>query len=151
MTWQVALVAGAAPIPAEPALLARAEPVHRQLRPHLADDYAATMAGIFAHGGEMIVAMNSAGDVAGVAVYRCFRNTFSGVRFYVDDLVVDVSQRSSGVGKAMLAWMRQEAARRGANGLQLESGTQRTQAHKFYFREGFVINAFSFKQDFEVN
>lgn len=151
MTWQVALVAGAAPIPAEPALLARAEPVHRQLRPHLADDYAATMAGIFADGGEMIVAMNSAGDVAGVAVYRCFRNTFSGVRFYVDDLVVDVSQRSSGVGKAMLAWMRQEAARRGANGLQLESGTQRTQAHKFYFREGFVINAFSFKQDFEVN
>ena len=148
MTWQVALVAGAAPIPAEPALLARAEPVHRQLRPHLADDYAATMAGIFADGGEMIVAMNSAGDVAGVAVYRCFRNTFSGVRFYVDDLVVDVSQRSSGVGKAMLAWMRQEAARRGANGLQLESGTQRTQAHKFYFREGFVINAFSFKQDF---
>lgn len=151
MTWQVALVAGAAPIPAEPALLARAEPVHRQLRPHLADDYAATMAGIFADGGEMIVAMNSAGDVAGVAVYRCFRNTFSGVRFYVDDLVVDVSQRSSGVGKAMLAWMRQEAARRGANDLQLESGTQRTQAHKFYFREGFVINAFSFKQDFEVN
>ncbi|MFO1385176.1 MAG: GNAT family N-acetyltransferase [Chitinivorax sp.] len=151
MTWQVALVAGAAPIPAEPALLARAEPVHRQLRPHLADDYAATMAGIFADGGEMIVAMNSAGDVAGVAVYRCFRNTFSGVRFYVDDLVVDVSQRSSGVGKAMLAWLRQEAARRGANGLQLESGTQRTQAHKFYFREGFVINAFSFKQDFEVN
>ena len=151
MTWRVALVAGAAPIPAEPALLARAEPVHRQLRPHLADDYAATMAGIFADGGEMIVAMNSAGDVAGVAVYRCFRNTFSGVRFYVDDLVVDVSQRSSGVGKAMLAWLRQEAARRGANGLQLESGTQRTQAHKFYFREGFVINAFSFKQDFEVN
>ena len=151
MTWRVALVAGAAPIPAEPALLDSAEPVHRELRPHLADDYAATMAGIFADGGEMIVAMNSAGDVAGVAVYRCFRNTFSGVRFYVDDLVVDVSQRSSGVGKAMLAWLRQEAARRGANGLQLESGTQRTQAHKFYFREGFVINAFSFKQDFEVN
>ena len=53
MTWQVALVAGAAPIPAEPALLARAEPVHRQLRPHLADDYAATMAGIFADGGDL--------------------------------------------------------------------------------------------------
>lgn len=51
----------------------------------------------------------------------------------------------------LLAWLEQEAARRGAKGLELESGTQRTQAHKFYFREGFVINAFSFKQDFELN
>lgn len=151
MSLRVAQVVGAAPVPAEPALLARAEPVHRQLRPHLADNYTAIMAGIFADGGEMIVALDAAGEVVGVAVYRCFRNTFSGVRFYVDDLVVDITRRSSGVGKAMLAWLGQEAARRGANGLQLESGTQRTQAHKFYFREGFVINAFSFKQDFELN
>ena len=151
MTWQVALVAGAAPVLAEPALLARAEPVHRQLRPHLADNYAAIMAGIFADGGEMIVAVDHAGEVAGVAVYRCFRNTFSGMCFYVDDLVVDAARRSTGVGKMMLAWLEQEAARRGAKRLELESGTQRTQAHKFYFREGFVINAFSFKQDFEVN
>lgn len=136
---------------AEPALLARAEPVHRQLRPHLADDYATIMAGIFADGGEMIVAVDAAGEVSGVAVYRCFRNTFSGIRFYVDDLIVDAARRSTGVGNTLISWLQQEAARRGAKGLELESGTQRTQAHKFYFREGFVINAFSFKQDFQVN
>jgi GNAT superfamily N-acetyltransferase len=151
MSLRVALVAGSAPIQAEPPLLARAEPVHRQLRPHLADNYAAIMAGIFADGGEMIVAVDAAGEVAGVAVYRCFRNTFSGMRFHVDDLVVDAARRSTGVGRLLLAWLEQEAARRGAKGLELESGTQRTQAHKFYFREGFVINAFSFKQDFELN
>jgi len=66
-------------------------------------------------------------------------------------LVVDAARRSTGVGRLLLAWLEQEAARRGAKGLELESGTQRTQAHKFYFREGFVINAFSFKQDFELN
>ncbi len=148
MSLRVALIAGSAPIAAEPALLANAEPVHRQLRPHLADDYAAIMAGIFADGGEMIVAVDSAGAVLGLAVYRCFRNTFSGIRFYVDDLVVDAARRSTGVGNTLISWLQQEASRRGAKGLELESGTQRTQAHKFYFREGFVINAFSFKQDF---
>lgn len=151
MSVRVALIAGSAPIVAEPALLAHAESVHRQLRPHLADNYAAVMAGIFADGGEMIAAVDAAGEVAGVAVYRCFRNTFSGIRFYVDDLIVDAARRSSGVGKMLLVWLEQEAARREAKGLELESGTQRTQAHKFYFREGFVINAFSFKQDFELN
>lgn len=151
MTWRVALVAGSAPIPEEPVLLARAEPVHRQLRPQLAGDYVSIMAGIFADGGEMIVAVDTAGAILGVAVYRCFRNTFSGIRFYVDDLIVDAARRSTGVGNTLISWLQQEAARRGAKGLELESGTQRTQAHKFYFREGFVINAFSFKQDFELN
>ena len=148
MSLRVALVAGSAPMLAEPALLARAEPVHRQLRPHLAGDYAAIMAGIFADGGEMIAAVDATGEVLGVAVYRCFRNTFSGIRFYVDDLIVDATRRSAGVGKTMISWLRHEASRRGATVLELESGTQRTQAHKFYFREGFVINAFSFRQDF---
>jgi len=148
MSVRIALVAGSAPSGAEPGLLAAAEPVHRQLRPHLATDYAAIMAGIFTDGGEMIVAVDDAGAVLGIAVYRCFRNTFSGIRFYVDDLVVDAAQRSLGMGRLMIAWLQQEAARRGARGLELESGTQRTQAHKFYFREGFVITSFSFKQDF---
>lgn len=148
MSVRIALVAGSAPFVAEPELLSAAESVHRQLRPHLASDYVAIMTGIFTDGGEMIVAVDDAGAVLGVAVYRCFRNTFSGIRFYVDDLVVDAAQRSLGVGRLLIAWLQQEAMRRGSQRLELESGTQRTQAHKFYFREGFVINAFSFKQDF---
>lgn len=151
MSLRIAQVNGSAPFSCEPELLSAAEPVHRQLRQHLAADYTAIMAGIFADGGEMIVAIDDSGKALGVAVYRSFRNTFSGVRFYVDDLVVDAAQRSQGVGRLMIAWLQQEAGRRGAKGLELESGTQRTQAHKFYFREGFVINAFSFKQDFELN
>ena len=73
MSLRVALVAGSAPMLAEPALLARAEPVHRQLRPHLAGDYAAIMAGIFADGGEMIVAVDATGasvHTLGPALWR---------------------------------------------------------------------------------
>ncbi len=126
--------------------LARSEAVHRQLRPHLPTDYAAKMARVLK---EARMALAVKGDtVLGLAVYRWHENTFDGLKFYVDDLVTDEARRSEGVGHALIAHMEQVAKDLGANGLVLDSGTQRTQAHKFYFREGFVIPAFNFKKSF---
>jgi GNAT superfamily N-acetyltransferase len=127
----------------EPAWLARAETVHRQLRPQIPADYAAKMQAIFAGGGEMCVAAE-AETVLGIAVYRGFENTFSGYKFYVDDLVTDETQRSRGVGHMLMEYLGAEAKRRGAKSMELDSGTQRRQAHKFYFREGMTIVSFSF-------
>lgn len=132
----------------EPQWLARAQPVHRQLRPHLPPEYAEKMEKVFSEGGEMCVAADGE-QVAGVAVFRLFENTHVGRRFYVDDLVTDEKRRSSGVGKALLDWLEAEARRRGCPGLDLESGTHRTDAHRFYFREGFVIPSFSFRKNFK--
>ncbi|MDN3575274.1 GNAT family N-acetyltransferase [Chitinimonas viridis] len=129
----------------EPAWLARAEAVHRELRPQLAADYAAQMAGIFADGGEMVVAIEGE-TVVGVAVYRCYRDTFSGTKFYVDDLVTTEAQRSRGAGKLLLDWLQQDACRRGASNFILDSGTQRERAHRFYFREGLGIACFNFRK-----
>lgn len=129
----------------EPAWLARAESVHRELRPQLEADYAAQMAGIFADGGEMAIAVDGE-DVLGVAVYRLYRHTFSGTMCYVDDLVTTSQRRSQGVGKLLLDWISHEATQRGAKNLLLDSGTQRTQAHRFYFREGLVIECFNFRK-----
>jgi GNAT superfamily N-acetyltransferase len=134
----------------EPAWLAKAEAVHRQLRPQLPPDYNAKMRGIFGDGGEMCICIDGAGEtVLGIAVYRVFENTFSGLRFYVDDLVTDENRRSTGVGHMLMEYLEDEAKQRGANGLELESGTQRQQAHKFYFREGMTITSFSFRKLFE--
>jgi GNAT superfamily N-acetyltransferase len=132
----------------EPAWLARAESVHRQLRPKLPADYAAKMKTVFSEGGEMCVAIDG-GQVTGVAVYRQFENTHVGRRFYVDDLVTDEGRRSTGVGKALIAWLENEARKRGCPGLDLESGTHRTHAHRFYFREDFLITSFSFRKEFK--
>jgi len=131
----------------DPVWLAAAENVHRQLRPQMPHDYAAAMARVFADGGEMAVAM-SGGRVVGVAVFRSFHNTNSGLRFYVDDLVTDESHRSAGVGSVLLAWLEGEARTRGCPGLELESCVQRARAHRFYFREGFAIPSFSFRKTF---
>ncbi|HEX4985655.1 MAG TPA: GNAT family N-acetyltransferase [Burkholderiales bacterium] len=130
-----------------PEWLARAEGVHRQLRPKLPAGYAAKMKLVFDQGGEMCVAVID-GEVAGLAVFRVFENTHVGRRFYVDDLVTGEKHRSTGVGKALIAWLEGEARRRACPGLDLESGTHRTEAHRFYFREGFVIPSFSFRKDF---
>jgi GNAT superfamily N-acetyltransferase len=132
----------------EPQWLARAESVHRQLRPQLASDYVGKMLAVFASGGEMCVVARDE-RVVGVAVFRYFENTHVGHKFYVDDLVTDETSRSGGVGHAMLAFLEQIAKQRGCPGMELDSGTQRTRAHKFYFREGFVIPSFSFRKEFK--
>lgn len=128
-----------------PDWLARAEPVHRQLRDKLPADYAGRLAAVFANGARMSLAV--AGEaVRGVAVWRIVENTYEGRRLYVDDLVADVEHRSQGVGKFLIAQLEARARALGCDVLTLDSGTQRTFAHRFYFREGFVIPSFCFRK-----
>jgi len=130
---------------ADAKLLAAAERVHLQLRPHLAGSYVARMREVIAAGAEMAVA-HVDGDVLGVAVYRMVERTFSGREMYCDDLVTDEARRSTGVGHALMEHMRALCAKRGADAFTLDSGVQRDQAHKFYYREGMTITSFHFTQ-----
>jgi GNAT superfamily N-acetyltransferase len=120
--------------------------VHRQLRPHLPqadNDYANRMTQIISQGAEMAVAVEG-DDVFGVTVFRVQDRTVYGLDMYCDDLVVDEAKRSVGAGKALIQHMEAIAKARGCTKLTLDSGTQRQQAHKFYFREGFTITSFHF-------
>jgi GNAT superfamily N-acetyltransferase len=128
---------------AAPGWLKKAEAVHRQLRTALPPEYEAKMKRVFAGGARMCVATDGA-DVAGVAVYRMHENTFYGKQLYVDDLITDEARRSSGVGRALLGYLEQKARAAGFDNLTLDSGTQRLQAHKFYFREGMAVTSFHF-------
>jgi GNAT superfamily N-acetyltransferase len=126
--------------------LERAEPIHRQLRTALPADYLAKMQRVFAGGGRMIVAAEE-DAVWGLAVWRVHENTAIGVHLYVDDLVTDEARRSLGVGHALLQWLEQRARNLTCVALVLDSGTQRTRAHRFYFREGMAIVCFNFNKD----
>jgi GNAT superfamily N-acetyltransferase len=126
-----------------PDLFASAEAVHRQLRPHLPADYAGRMREVFASGAEMAVALDDE-RVVGVTVFRVIEKTFTGRELYCDDLVADEASRSRGAGHAMIAFMEGVACERGCDVLALDSGTQRQQAHKFYYREGLLVGAFHF-------
>jgi GNAT superfamily N-acetyltransferase len=125
--------------------LNRAEQVHRQLRPSLPVDYSGRLREVFANGGRMIVVVE--GDaVCAVALWRVIENTYEGRRLYVDDLVTDESARSRGFGKMALDWLEARARKLGCDVLALDSGVQRSGAHKFYFREGMHIPAFCFRK-----
>ena len=128
-----------------PDLLAAAESVHRQLRPHLQADYAGRMKEILAAGAEMAVA-EEGGRVLGVTVFRILEKTHSGRELYCDDLVTDEAKRSTGVGHALIAYMERICRERDCDTFALDSGTQRQQAHKFYFREGMTITSFHFNK-----
>lgn len=59
-----------------------------------------------------------------------------GQRCFVEDLAVHPDHRSRGIGKALLEEARRWAAAHGATHLELDSGTARKDAHRFYEREG---------------
>ena len=78
------------------------------------------------------------------AGWRVLEFLASGRHVYVDDLVTDAAARSQGLGAALLDWLKAEARRLGCTRLQLDSGTQRKDAHAFYLREGLRIEGFHF-------
>jgi GNAT superfamily N-acetyltransferase len=132
----------------EPGWLKRAESVHRQLRTALPADYESKMKRVFAGGARMCVATEG-GAVRGVAVYRINENTFEGLHLYVDDLVTDENLRSKGVGHALMQHLQGLARAARCEAYTLDSGTQRQQAHKFYYREGMVVTSFHFRKPLE--
>ena len=147
MSVRVARVTDSDGVVIAPDLLARAEPVYRELRPHIPADYAAKMHRVFAGGGRMIVAVDDAHIIVGVALYRIYEDTFNGTKLYCDDLVTTEAQRSTGVGHALMQFMEQEGIAHHCDAFALDSGVQRNRAHRFYYREGMYVVSFNFKKD----
>jgi GNAT superfamily N-acetyltransferase len=128
--------------------ITRTWPVMQQLRPHLnADTYLQAVQRMMSDGYMLAAVMDDDGVVRGVAGYRIFEMLYCGKILYVDDLSVDESQRSKGYGGALIEWLMNRAREEGCAQIHLDSGVQREAAHKFYFREGFGINAYHFRRD----
>ena len=125
--------------------LRAAWPLVWQLRPEFDEDrFVAQMHRQIAQGCRATVLYDAQGVPRAFACWRVMEMLAVGVHVYVDDLVTDQTVRSRGYGKAMLDWLKLEARRLGCARLQLDSGTQRRDAHAFYLREGLRIEAFHF-------
>lgn len=88
---------------------------------------------------------NSQGVVC-VAGFRVSNNLFMGKNFYVDDLVTTEKTRSEGFGEKMISYLRALAIESQCNVFHLDSGTQRHQAHKFYFKQNLTIASYHFSE-----
>jgi GNAT superfamily N-acetyltransferase len=114
-----------------------ASAVLRQLRPHLDRPLLDGIVQAARSQGLTFTAAFRGGACVGVAGWRVMDTTSVVRKLYVDDLVTDEAQRSGGVGAALLAHLEGRAAAHGCTVIELDSGHQRTDAHRFYTREGF--------------
>jgi GNAT superfamily N-acetyltransferase len=132
--------------PSDPTL-AEVLPVLQELRPHLDLDL---FRSIYAEGWEQGLRFTGVFDdddrCVAVAGWRIVATTVSVRKLYVDDLVTTADARSAGHGRVLLDHLGHIAATNGCTDLDLDSGTQRTDAHRFYYREGMVITSFHFRR-----
>ncbi|MGI5524803.1 GNAT family N-acetyltransferase [Micromonospora sp. CA-259024] len=85
-------------------------------------------------------------QLVGVAsVYVDILSVRFGRRASIEDLAVHPDWRSRGVGANLLAAARAWAHEQGADYVFLESGLARTEAHRFYLREGATHAAAAFR------
>ncbi|MEO6197651.1 MAG: GNAT family N-acetyltransferase [Dehalococcoidia bacterium] len=77
------------------------------------------------------------GELVGLAsVYVDIESIRFGRRCWLQDLVTRSDRRSEGIGAALIAASRDWARKHGCTHLELSSGAARTDAHRFYEREG---------------
>lgn len=125
--------------------IARCYAVVLQLRPHLEGE-AAFVEQVRRQQGEgyHLAFVEDDGQVTAVAGFRLLEMLSRGRFMYVDDLVTDAGRRSQGHGDALFDWLQVYAREHGCRLLDLDSGVQRFDAHRFYFRKRMHIPAYHF-------
>src|SRR6266571_9338939 len=101
--------------------------------------------------GYVLAFLESEGQVCAVAGYRFLESLFSGKFLYVDDLVTRESDRSRGFGGELLDWLIKQAREHGCENLELDSGVQRFNAHRFYLLKRMNISSYHFRIKIEQN
>ena len=121
-------------------------PVMRELRTHLTDEESFVNRVLRQQEqGYQLAYLESDGDVCAVAGYRILESLFSGRNLYVDDLVTRKSDRSRGFGGELLDWLIDLAREQDCETLELDSGVQRFDAHRFYFSKRMSISSYHFR------
>ena len=90
------------------------------------------------------------GDVPVACIgFRRQERLTHGPLFYVDDLITLPRVRSNGYGAQLLDWVEALAREEGRRVVDLDSGTERERAHRFYFRQGYHIAGYHFVKRLE--
>ena len=124
----------------------RCYPVMRELRTHITNenDFVDRVVRQQEQGYQLAF-LESDGEVCAVAGYRFLESLFSGKNLYVDDLVTRDRDRSRGFGGELIDWLIKQAREHGCENLELDSGVQRFDAHRFYFSKRMSICSYHFR------
>lgn len=121
-----------------------------ELRPHIGTqaEFVARVNDVQRPAGYRIVASFDDGEevAAAAAGFHVGDMLAWGHFLYVEDLVTRGSARRGGHATRLLDWIRAEAERNGCDSLQLDSGSQRYDAHRLYHSSGYRITGYHFGQ-----
>ena len=137
-------------IAATPEAIRRCHAVMKELRPHIhnAERFIERVQRQQKR-GYILAYAESDGEVRAVAGYRFLESLHSGKFMYVDDLVTRGTDRSLGFGGQLVDWLVQQAREQGCENLELDSGVQRFDAHRFYMIKRMNISSYHFRLKIE--
>ncbi|MDC7694229.1 GNAT family N-acetyltransferase [Asticcacaulis sp. DXS10W] len=121
--------------------------VMSQLHPHLdQSDYLRRIRELMGVQGYRLVSLYVGSAPTVVAGFRLVDTLFAGRTLHVDDFVTFKDARSLGYGAKLLEWLRIEAKLNNCRHFESISKITHEDAHRFYVREGFDANGFSFRK-----
>ena len=123
--------------------IAASFPVIRELRTHLTDQGAyRDQIRRQIDDGYRLALLRLDGDVAGCGGFRVHETLSRGRYMYVEDLVTSARHRSHGLGDKLYDWLAEQARQLDCAQMEIISGVQRVEAHRFYHRKRMTIKAF---------
>lgn len=118
-----------------------------QLRPHLQRDEFVDRIHQQMNSGYKLAFVETENRVVAVTGFRLSECLAKGKFLYVDDLVVDEVVRSQSYGEKLFQWLIEYAKQHNCQQLELDSGVQRFDAHRFYFRQRMSISSYHFSRE----
>jgi len=117
-----------------------------ELRPHLSEqNFVVTIQQMFSEGYQLVFIEEDEKAVAAIG-FRYLHLLYNGKQFYIDDLSTLPAFRGKGYGAKLLKYVEAIAIEKGYDCVTLDSGHQRTTAHRLYLNEGFTIVAHHFSK-----
>lgn len=88
------------------------------------------------------VAVYDGDKVIGLSGYWIITKLYCGKYIEMDNVVVNPAWRSRGIGQLLCNWIKEKAKSSGCKSIHLDVYAHNKHAHRFYFREGFMIEGF---------
>lgn len=124
-------------------------PLIQQLNPKPAPEELRRRLSVMVPKGYHCIAAFDGERIVGAAGYWLVARFYCGEYMDVDNVCVDESLRSSGIGLKMMNWLHDKARALGFKSVMLDSYVTYAAAHRFYMRQGYEILGFHFKKTLE--
>ena len=114
--------------------------VFKVLRPHLNEEKFLPQVRRQQEQGFQVLALKHDGDVKSAAGFRFAEYLAWGKVLYIDDLITLPEEKKQGFAGQLLDWLIAHAQSQKCDGLHLDTGYARHDAHRLYLRKGLQLN-----------